>query len=284
MVSIENIAVTGSTGALGSLVAKNLADRSIPQRLLVRDLSHAPQLPLASAREYDYADRTASIKALEGINVLFMVSAPESDHRLELHKKFIDAAVEAGVQHIVYTSFTDASADAEFTLAREHYATEEHLRDSGLRFTFLRDSFYQDFLPHLVGEDGVIRGPAGTGHFAPVARADVARAAAAILTSATEHGNATYEMTGPQSLNMADVAQILSTAQGQNITFHDELVTEAYESRASYGAPQWQLDAWVSTYTAIAGNTMAKVSDHIEMITGKAPMSFQDYLSGAARK
>lgn len=278
MDTTPHIAVTGSTGALGSLVAKNLADRSIAQRLLVRDTARAPQLPLATASVFDYADRAASIKALEGIEVLFMVSAPESDHRLDLHATFIDAAVAAGVHHIVYTSFTAAAPDAEFTLAREHYATEEYLRSSGLRFTFLRDSFYQDFLPDLVGEDGVIRGPAGTGHFAPVTRADVARTAATVLASAPEHASATYELTGPQSLNMADVARMLGAERGQAVAFHDETIEEAYASRASYGAPQWQLDAWVSTYTAIASNAMAKVSDHIEIITGSAPMSFQDYL------
>jgi len=278
MATTPHIAVTGSTGTLGSLVAKNLADRSIAQRLLVRDTARAPQLPLATASAFDYADRTASVKALEGIEVLFMVSAPESDHRMDLHATFIDAAAAAGVQHIVYTSFTAAAPDAEFTLAREHYATEEYLRSSGLRFTSLRDSFYQDFLPDLVGEDGVIRGPAGTGHFAPVTRADVARTAATVLASASEHASATYELTGPQSLSMADVARMLGAERGQAVAFHDETIDEAYASRASYGAPQWQLDAWVSTYTAIASNAMAKVSDHIEIITGSAPMSFQDYL------
>ncbi|MGO4295285.1 SDR family oxidoreductase [Glutamicibacter sp. MCAF14] len=274
----EKIAVTGSTGALGSLVAHHLAELGVPQRLLVRDTSRAPRLPGAAARSFDYADRTASIKALEGIEVLFMVSAPESEHRMQLHSTFIDAAVAAGVKHVVYTSFSAASTEAEFTLAREHYATEEYLRASPARFTFLRDSFYLDFLPDLAGKDRVIRGPAGRGHFAPVARADVARTAARILATASEHASATYEMTGPQSLDMSDVAQILGTARGENITFLDESIDQAYASRAGYGAPQWQLDAWVSTYTAIASNAMAKVSDHIEIITGTAPMSFQDYL------
>ena len=74
------------------------------------------------------------------------------------------------------------------------------------------------------------------------------------------------------------MARILSEAGGQRIVFHNETIEEAYASRAAFGAPDWQLDAWVSTYTAIASNAMAKVSDHIEIITGTAPMSFQDYL------
>ena len=92
-----------------------------------------------------------------------MVSAAESADRLDQHRTFIDAAAEAGVRHIVYTSFLGAAPDATFTLARDHWVTEEHIRASGLAFTFLRDSFYLDFLPALAGEDGVIRGPAGDG-------------------------------------------------------------------------------------------------------------------------
>ncbi|WP_159610824.1 SDR family oxidoreductase [Glutamicibacter sp. JC586] len=278
MASKERIAVTGSTGALGSLVAQNLADLGVPQRLLVRDTSRAPQLPASTTHTFDYADRSASIRALKDIDVLFMVSAPESQHRLELHKSFIDTAVQAGVKHVVYTSFAAAAPDAEFTLAREHYETEEYLRASPLRFTFLRDNFYLDFLPDLLGADGVIRGPAGNGHFAPVARADVARTAATVLAEAHAHESSAYELSGPQSLSMSDVSRILREVRGDKASFHDESIDEAYASRAKYGAPQWQLDAWVSTYTAISGSVMAKVSDHVEIITGRAPMSFEDYL------
>lgn len=70
---------------------------------------------------------------------------------------------------------------------------------------------------------------------------------------------------------MADVARILSEAGGQRIVFHNETIEEAYASRAAFGAPVWQLGAWVSTYTAIASNAMSKVSNHVEIITGTPP-------------
>ena len=99
-----------------------------------------------------------------------MVSASESADRVAQHVAFIDAAARAGVGHVVYISFFGAAPDATFTLARDHYATEEHLRASGMDFTFLRDNLYADFLPALVGDDGVIRGPAGRGRVAAVAQ------------------------------------------------------------------------------------------------------------------
>ena len=277
----QRIAVTGSTGALGALVARDLAQRGISQRLLVRTPSKAPDLPQAEVRQFDYADQASSREALDGVEVLFMVSAPEGPRRLDLHRSFIDAAKDAGVKHVVYTSFAAAAPDAQFTLAREHHVTEQYLKDSGLRWTFLRDSFYQDLMPHLAGQDGIIRGPAGEGRFVPVARADVARTAAAVLADPEAHASATYELTGPQSLDLADVARILSEADGQRIVFHNETIEEAYVSRAAFGAPVWQLGAWVSTYTAIASNAMSKVSNHVEIITGTPPISLEEYLRTA---
>ncbi len=161
MTSLPDLAVTGSTGGLGGMVARQLADAGTAQRLLVRDAGRAPELEDAVPLVFSYADTALAGQALEGVKVLFMVSAAEAEDRLEQHYSFIDAAAAAGVQHVVYTSFYGAAPDATFTLARDHYATEARIRASGMDFTFLRDNFYLDFLPLLAGEDGVIRGPAG---------------------------------------------------------------------------------------------------------------------------
>ena len=172
--------------------------------------------------------------------------------------------------------------DAVFTLARDHFATEEHLRASGMAWTFLRDNFYLDFMPMMVGDDGVIRGPAGTGRAALVSRRDVAAVAAAILADPDAHAGKTYELTGPEALTMAETAGILSSGLGRNITFHDETIAEAYESRTAWDAPQWQYDAWVSTYTSIASGAMANVSPAVEDITGRAPQSLAEFLAAGA--
>ncbi|GLY30480.1 SDR family oxidoreductase [Kineosporia sp. NBRC 101731] len=272
------IAVTGSTGRLGGRVARHLAEAGATQRLLVRDPGRALQLPDSSVHPFSYTDRQAATSALDGVAVLFMVSAPESQERLDLHRSFIDAAAAAGVPHIVYTSFVGAAADATFTLARDHHVTEEHIKASGMRWTFLRDSFYLDLAANLAGDDGVIRGPAGQGRCAFVAHTDVARTAAAVLLSPEQHQDRQYDLTGPQALTLVEVAETVSAARGRSVVFHDETIEEAYASRAGYGAPDWQLDAWVSTYTAIAGNVMAPVSPAIEDITGTAPMSLAEYL------
>jgi NAD(P)H dehydrogenase (quinone) len=277
--SSNPIAVTGATGGVGGFVARNLVARELPLRLLVRTPSKAPKLPHSEVYQVSYSDQVAASAALEGVHTLFMVSASESAERLDQHRSFIDAAVKAGVQHIVYTSYVAAAPDAIFTLARDHYTTEEYIKASGMRWTFLRDSFYIDFMDSLVGTDGVIRGPSGSGRVSIVAREDVARLAAAVLADPDQHAGVTYDVTGREALSMSDVAATISAVRGRNVRFHNETIEEAYASRANYGVPDWQVDAWVSTYTAIGSNVMAPVSNAIESVTGCAPMTLAEYLT-----
>ncbi|MFP5311644.1 MAG: SDR family oxidoreductase [Actinomycetes bacterium] len=276
---LPELAVTGSSGGLGGMLARELAASGFAQRLLVRDASRAPQLADAHPVVCSYGDTTASRQALDGAKVLFMVSAAEAEDRLEQHYAFVEAAAEAGVEHVVYTSFYGAAPDATFTLARDHYATEEQIKASGMAYTFLRDNFYLDFLPLMTGEDGVIRGPAGDGVFSGVAREDIARCAHAVLRDPAIHKGKTYNLTGPEELTMAKAAEVLSEGTGRTVRYQPETVEEAYASRASYGAPQWQLDAWVSTYTAMAAGEMAGLSPDVHGLTGQDPISLAEFLT-----
>ncbi|GMA24289.1 NAD(P)-dependent oxidoreductase [Luteimicrobium album] len=280
--SLARVAVTGSTGHLGGLVARLLADDGVPQRLLVRSPERAPDLPGAQVLQAAYGDRDAVERALEGVEVVLFVSATESVDRTDQHERFAEAAVRAGVRHVVYTSFQGAGPDASFTLARDHAATEEILRLSGMAWTFLRDSLYLDVLPAWVGDDGVLRGPAGDGAVAAVARADVARCAAAVLTDVLAdpgtHGGRAYELTGREAITLDQATRTISDVTGRSARYHAETLHEAYTSRAVYGAPRWQVDAWVSTYTAIAEGALRHVSGDVERLTGREPMTLRDVL------
>lgn len=264
------IGVTGSTGQLGGRVARRLAITGVEQRLLVRDPARAPRLPGAAVVQADYSE--AARAALDGVSTLLMVSASESVDRVERQLAFVDAAAAAGVDQLVYISFYGAAPDSTFTLARDHHATEQHVRASGPRFTFLRDNLYADFLPAMVGADGVIRGPADTGRVAAVAQDDIADAATAVLLDPSAHAGATYSLTGPQALAFDEIAEILGA------TYRPETLDEAYASRARYGAPRWQLDAWVSTYTAIANGELAGVTDDVPLLTGHPATSVSHLL------
>jgi NAD(P)H dehydrogenase (quinone) len=279
MASAPELAVTGSTGYLGGMVARELAAAGDRQRLLVRDLGRAPELEGSVPLVFSYADHVRASAALQGVKTLFMVSAAEAEDRLQQHYTFVDAAANAGVQHIVYTSFFGAAPDSIFTLGRDHYATEERIKASGMDYTFLRDNFYLDFLPLLADENGVIRGPAGDGVMAAVARADVARSAVTVLRDPALHRGRTYGLTGPEDISLDQAARLLSAGTGRTVTFHNETLEEAYASREPYGAPPWQLDAWVSTYTAIAAGELAGPTSAVHELTGREPLNFAQFLA-----
>jgi uncharacterized protein YbjT (DUF2867 family) len=276
------IAVTGATGGLGGRVARRLAGRGVGQRLVVRDAARAPELDRAPVAVATYGDAEAMRRALDGVASLLLVSASEDRERVKLHTTAVDAAVAAGVERVVYTSFYGAAPDCTFTFGRDHWHTEEALKASGLRYTFLRDNLYIDFAPLLAGADGVIRGPGGDGRAAVVARDDIADAAVAVLLGdggdPGRHDGRSYDMTGPEALTLAEVAGELSRFAGRTVTYQEETLEEAYASRASYGAPDWEVDGWVSTYTAIANGDLEGVSGDLEALAGHPPMRLADFL------
>lgn len=273
------VGVTGVTGAVGGLVARTLADDfRTDLRLLARDVARAPDID-TDVRACDYADLEASVSALRGVDVLFMVSAAEAEDRREQHRTFVRAAATAGVRHVVYTSFAGASPDAAFTLARDHHDAEQAIRDSGMAWTFLRDNFYLDVLPLFADADGVIRGPAGDGRVAAVARADVADAAVAVLRSPDQHAGAAYTLTGPEALTLTEVAARAGAVLGRPLRYEDETVAAARAwRRERYAAADWQLDAWVSTYTAIRDGAVAEVTDDVRRLTGHPARTLEDTL------
>jgi NAD(P)H dehydrogenase (quinone) len=273
------IAVTGATGGLGGRVARRLAGRGVAQRLVVRDAARAPELDRAEVAEATYGDGEAMRRALDGVATLLMVSASEDRERVKLHTTAVEAAVAAGVGRVVYTSFFGAAPDCTFTFGRDHWHTEEALKASGVRWTFLRDNLYIDFLPLMAGADGVIRGPGGNGRAAVVARDDIADAGVAVLLDDTgRHDGRGYDMTGPEALTLAEVAEQLSRVAGRPITYQEETLEEAYASRASYGAPDWEVDGWVSTYTAIANGDLERVSGDLEALAGHPPIRLAGFL------
>jgi uncharacterized protein YbjT (DUF2867 family) len=279
MTQNQLIAVTGATGEVGGRVASRLAARGIAPRLLVRDPARAPLLPGAEiVVASSYSDAGGMRSALAGIQTLFLVSGRESADRVQHHISAIDAAVASGVDRIVYLSFLSAAADATFTLARQHFHTEEYFRSTGVRFTFLRPSLYLDSVPaKLVGEDGVIRGPAGDGRAAWIARDDLADVAAAVLVE-DGHDGKTYDVTGREALGLAECAEQLSQATGRAISFHDETMAEAWESRAKYGAPEFEVEGWITSYLAIASGEMGPAGNTVLQRTGHPAQTLHEYL------
>src|SRR4051812_10198185 len=169
-----SLAITGASGQLGRLVAAELSDED--PILLTRDPSKLD----GSARAFDF--HSATPEAFEGVTRLLLVSGSEVGSRVDGHKRAVDAAVAAGVQFIAYTSIPNPSDSNPIFVAAEHRATEEHIRASGVAWAFLRNNIYADM------QATALKAAAATGQLVTnggpvgfVARADCARAAAAVL-------------------------------------------------------------------------------------------------------
>lgn len=257
------IVVSGASGQVGGRVA-GLLDR--PHVRLGRNAD----------RRADYADRAGMVRALEGGRTLFLVSGREDPDRVRAHRTAVDAAVETGIERIVYLSFAGAAPDCTFTFGRDHWHTEQYIRATGLRFTFLRDNFYLEMIPRLAGADGVIRGPGGDGRVAAVSYDDIAACAVAVLQG-DGHDGVTYTLTGPEAFSLHEAARTLG------LTYVPETVAEAYASRAHYGAPDFEMAGWVTSYEAIANGELAEVTGDVEALTGRRPRSLRDMIDAQTR-
>ena len=303
------LAITGATGQVGSRIAARLAGLGLPQRLIVRDAARAPLLPRTEVAEASsYGNAAEMVRALAGVDKLFLISArdrfgvahmaakkgtpPPPYDRLKEQQTAIDAAVEAGVRHIVYLSMMNAAPDATFILAHDHFHTEQYIRASGVPFTFLRASLYTDNVPHGVSAGDVIRVPAGDGRVAWVTRDDVAATVAAVLAGAGQEGR-TYDVTGPEALTMAETAERLSEVLKRKIVYQAQTPEEARETRSTsrlekfeaerrmltgHGLDEYEVEVFVTHFTQIAAGDLARVSDAVPELTGSPAQSLAEYL------
>jgi NAD(P)H dehydrogenase (quinone) len=304
------IAISGASGELGGRVAVRLAKLGLEQRLIVRDVARAPQLPGAQIfQASSYGDAVAMGRSLVGIETFFMVSARDSFgvaqisarnkvpvpayDRLQQQLTTIDAAAAAGVKHLVYLSIMNAAPDATFILAHDHFLTEQHIRALGLPFTFLRPALYMDNVPQSVSPDFVIRAPAGEGRAAWVARDDIADVIVAVLTG-KGHASRSYDVTGPEALSMAETAGCLSQATGRQISYQMQTPQEARSERTTsrlekyeaerrawtgQGLNEYEVEVFVTHFLQIATGELAAVSDTVPRLTGHPAISLSEFLA-----
>jgi NAD(P)H dehydrogenase (quinone) len=273
------IVVTGSTGRVGGLVARELARRGEPMRLLVRDPARAPHPDGAEVVVADYGDTQSLEAALHEGDRVFMVSLwIGGPIRLNLHRSFVEAATRAGVGHVVYLSFVNARPDAVFSHAREHGATERMLQDSGLPWTAIRNSMYADDIPGWFDPDGVAREPGNGARMSFSYRPELAEAIAAVLTEGGHDGNV-YDVTTPESVSMADLARIASEVTGAPYRYEPISDEEWIERWRAQSRPGWALEAGRTSYEALRAGELDVVSDDYRRLTGRQPKTIADVIA-----
>ena len=266
------VAVTGTTGALGSRIAPRLAAHGVPQLLVGRHPDRMPELPGAQHRgPAAYADASAMRKAIEGASTLVLVSGNLSGRRLEEHATAIEAATAVGVERILYVSLLGAAPAATYRNARDHWLTERFLAGTGVRHTVFRAGYYSRMLPALADDGLVLRGPGGSGTAAFVTHDDIAEVIAAVVLDEgpeSGHDGATYEITGPEARTLAEAVSQVAEATGRPYRYEPETLEDAFTRRWRLGLSGAQIESWISWYLSIAAGEASAVTDVVPRLTG----------------
>jgi len=285
---MKKIMITGVTGQLGGQVLRLLQQKTDRQSISViaRDPSKLDPEKIKGINviQADYEDKDSLSKAFKGIDILYFVSGNEIPKRKKQHEQVVKAAKEAGVKHVVYTSFqrkTETNDSPVAQIADAHLLTEKLLKQSGLTYTIMKHALYSDVIPMFIGEDvfkkGMIYQPAGDGKVSFASRSDMAEAAAVILTSAG-HENKIYEIAGTKSFSYHDIAKILSGISGKQISYVSPTAEEFRKTLQEAGVPDEAIMMSVTFNEGIRQGEFDFPDPTLEKLIGHKPQSVEEFL------
>jgi uncharacterized protein YbjT (DUF2867 family) len=275
------ILVTGATGLNGGELVRLLSARGVPVRALVRDTARAAalsSLPNVEIAEGDMERPETLDEPLRGVDRAMLISSSNAS-MLEVQSNFIDAARKAGVTHVVKLSGIIPDIDSPFRFARMHGEIELKLERSGIAFTHLRagefmHSYFRQ-VPAIVARGSLFL-PMEDARIASIDVGDIAEVAAKALTESGHEGK-TYPLTGPEALTMAEVAEKLSAATGNDIRYVDVAPEEAKKARLAAGVPEYTADALDELFAERRKGKESRVYPVFEEIIGRRPTSFDEF-------
>jgi NAD(P)H dehydrogenase (quinone) len=278
--------VTGASGQLGRRVVELLLAQEIGN-IIATTRNPEGLADLAArgvdVRKADFDEEEGLAEAFAGAERLLLMSTDavgQPGKRFLQHNAAIDAAAKAGVKHLVYTSLTHPVTDSPVLLAPDHIKTELALEASGLSYTALRNNLYADLLlmslPAAIGM-GQLFSAAGEGGAAYVTREDCARAAAAALSSDFE-GKRQLEISGPQVVTYAALAEMASELSSTKVT-HVPIQPHVLKAgMIQNGVPEVIADLMVSFEEGMAKGLFAPATDAVAELTGEQPMTVKSFL------
>ncbi|MGK6352701.1 SDR family oxidoreductase [Parapedobacter sp. DT-150] len=279
------ILVTGATGHLGSATIAHLLKNTNPNQLaaFARDGNKATDLKQKGidVRIGSFDDTASLDQAMQGIDKVLLISGTDPQ-RLQQHRNVVDAAKKAGVSHLAYTSVSvkDVNTSAIKVLMETHFQTEDYIKESGLAYTFLRNTLYTDGIPMFVGENVFETGialPAGNGKVPYALRSEMGEAAANVLLQ-NGHENKTYEITGNDLYSYADVAKVLTELSGKTVTYTDVDAAALSAQLKQAGVPEFVVFLVTGFATDTKNNQFEIVSDDLANLLGRQPTSLKDGL------
>lgn len=274
------ILVTGATGSNGREIVKHLALRNVQVRAMVRDRDRARAIavPNVEVVEGDFDRPETLLDALAGVKRAFLITN-SSDSAQAQQLAFIDAAKQRGVKHIVKLSQFEADANSPGRFLRYHAAVEAAIQASGIAYTFLRPNLFMQGLLNFrstIATQSTFYAAASDAKVSAVDVRDIAEVAVASLTE-TGHEGKIYDLTGPQALTHAEMADRLSNALGRQIAFVDVSPLAMHDMLLSVGFPLWQADGLLEEYAHYRRNGAAVVASGVHDAIGKGPRSFEAF-------
>jgi NAD(P)H dehydrogenase (quinone) len=280
------IGVSGASGHLGRAVVSELLKR--PGGHEVVAITRTPETVSAPAQgrfgDYDRPDSLA--EAYAGLDRLLIISTvdPEPGKRGAQHVAAIDAAVRAGVKHIVFTSAAGTRQEEEPALGASYWRGEQHLIATARAWTILRMNFYAEALVQQAQaalDQGVLTGLAEN-RVAFVARGDVAAAAAGILIG-DGHAGAIYNATGPERLSGAERAALIAEITGRPLAFLAITEEQLRAGLTRAGLPVYVVNTVISIQASFAAGAFDVVTGDVERLGGRPPKPLRDVLAGALK-
>jgi NAD(P)H dehydrogenase (quinone) len=290
---MTKIVITGASGNYGRLATDGLIAQGRAKDLIL--ITRSPdklvdRVGQGCAVRYGDFDKPETLaEAVRGADKMLLISGTRVGARVVQHQAAVDAAVAAGVQHIVYTSFIgidDPTNPAE--VRHDHIETERLIKASGAKWTMLRDAHYADAMILMAGPGAVASGQwvsnAGDGREAMVWRDDCAACAVAVLSGAGHEGQ-TYNITGPELQTFAECAALMAEITGRPVAYvpvYDAAMYEMFDAMGiprrpvddlSVGGIPWNSDDMVTFGQAIREGFLEVCTDDVERLTGRKAQS-----------
>ena len=277
------IAVTGANGKLGKQVIMKLLSFYPAEKIvgLARNPQDAGDLIKLGVqiKQADYDKPETVSAALFGIKKLLLISAVIPSERFRQHKSVIDAARQAGVSLIAYTSQLRADTSA-FSLAKSHRETESYIKQSGMVYTILRNGWYIENHTENLNkalQHGVLLGSSGKGRFSSATRGDYAEAAAVVLTQAG-HSGKVYELAGSDAYTMSELASQLSELSGKKIDYLNLSYYDLKQVLLSVNIPEMIADVVIEADKLSQEGELFSDSNDLSILLGRKTLSIQQVI------
>ncbi len=275
------ITITGSTGTIGSALVRLLSEAGVPIRAILRDFTRAEELANVAWTRADLNEEDLLEPALAGTHRLFLLTGNEPGFG-ESQIRVIEAAERLGVEHVVKLSALGASPRTKAGLAREHWEAEQALESTSMSWTILRPhTFMQNWLGEVattVREEGAIYAAIGDGQVPFIDTRDIAAVAAEALVNPEAHAGQRYVLTGGEAIGYAALADAISEATGQEVTYHPLSMDEMRARMEGQGVHPEMIDSMLALAAyQKAGGATAQVSPSVSEVLGREPRSIQDF-------